>query len=98
MSFDVVSPFTSVPVDHATDLICDLFESTNNYSPASSQLSSQDIKTGFEICSNATVFFFSFRDVLYQQMFGILPWILHLSYCGFTLPQTPETRCCQNTT
>ena len=67
VSFDVVSLFTSVPVDHAIDIVVNLLDCDDSLS-SRTQLSSQDIKTGLEICSKSTLF--SFRNVLYRQTFG----------------------------
>ena len=67
VSFDVVSLFTSVPVDCAIKCIFDLLVVDDSL-PTRTQLNAHDIKTGLEICSNSTVF--SFQNVLYRQTFG----------------------------
>ena len=67
VSFDVVSLFTSVPVDCAIKCIFDLLVVDDSL-PTRTQLNARDIKTGLEICSNSTVF--SFQNVLYRQTFG----------------------------
>ena len=67
VSFDVVSLFTSVPVDCAIKCIFDLLVVDDSL-PTRTQLNTHDIKTGLKICSNSTVF--SFQNVLYRQMFG----------------------------
>ena len=65
--FDVVSLFTSVPVDCAIKCMFDLLMDDDSL-PTRTQLNAHDIKTGLEICSNSTVF--SFQNVLYRQTFG----------------------------
>ena len=67
VSFDVVSLFTSVPVDCAITCIFDLLVVDDSL-PTRTQLNTHDIKTGLKIYSNSTVF--SFQNVLYRQMFG----------------------------
>ena len=67
VSFDVVSLFTSVPVDCAIKCIFDLLVVDDSL-PKRTQLNAHDIKTGLEICSNSNVF--SFQSVLYRQTFG----------------------------
>ena len=67
VSFDVVSLFTSVPVDCAIECIFDLLVVDDSL-PARTQLNAHDIKTGLEICSNSTAFYF--QNVLYRQTFG----------------------------
>ena len=67
VSFDVVSLFTSVPVDCAIKCIFDLLVVDDSL-PTRTQLNAHDIKIGLEICSNSTVF--SFQNVLYRQTFG----------------------------
>ena len=62
VSFDVVSLFTSVPVDCAIKCIFDLLVVDDSL-PTRTQLNAHDIKTGLEICSNSSVF--SFQNVLY---------------------------------
>ena len=68
VSFDVVSLFTSVPVDCTSKCIFDLLVVDDSLS-THTQLNAHDIKTGLEICSNSTVF--SFQNVLYRQTFDI---------------------------
>ena len=67
VSFDVVSLFTSVPVDCAIKCIFDLLVVDDSL-PTRTQLNAHDIKTGLEICFNSTVF--TFQNVLYRQTFG----------------------------
>ena len=67
MSFDVVSLFTSVPVERAIEIVLNLF-STDNSLLSQTTLTFSDIKHALEICTNSTVF--SFQNVLYQQTFG----------------------------
>ena len=67
VSFDVVSLFTSVPVDCAIKSIFGLLVVDDSL-PTRTLLNAHDIKTGLEICSNSTVF--SFQNVLYRQPFG----------------------------
>ena len=67
VSFDVVSLFTSVPVDCAIKYIFDLLVVDDSL-PTRTQLNAHDIKTGLEIGSNSTVF--SFQNVLHRQTFG----------------------------
>ena len=55
VSFDVVSLFTSVPVDCAIKCIFDLLVVDDSL-PTRTQLNAHDIKTDREICSNSTVF------------------------------------------
>ena len=62
VSFDVVILFTSVPIDCAIKCIFD-FLVVDDSLPTRTQLNAHDIKTGLEICSNSTVFFFSKRFV-----------------------------------
>ena len=57
VSFDVVSLFTSVPVDCVIKCIFDLLVVDDSL-PTHTQLNAHDIKTGLEICSNSTVFLF----------------------------------------
>ena len=71
VSFDVVSLFTSVPVDCAIKCIFDLLVVDDSL-PTRTQLNAHDIKTGLEICSNSTVF--SFLNVLYIQTFGTVTY------------------------
>ena len=65
--FDVVSLFTSVPVDCAIKCIFNLHVVDDSL-PTRTQLNAHDIKTGLEICSNFTVF--SFQNVSYRQTFS----------------------------
>ena len=67
VSFDVVSLFTSVPVDCAIKCIFDLLVVDDSL-PTRTHLNAHDIKTGLEICSNSSVF--SFQNVLYRQTFS----------------------------
>ena len=62
VSFDVVSLFTSIPVDCAIKCIFDLLVVDHSL-PTQTQLNAHDIKTCLEICSNCTIFFFSKRFV-----------------------------------
>ena len=79
VSFDVVSLFTSVPVNCAIKCIFDLLVVYDSL-PTRTQLNAHDIKTGLEICSNSTVFFFSKRFV--QSNVWYSHGIMHLSHCG----------------
>ena len=70
VSFDVVSLFTSVPVDHAIDIVVNLLDCDDSLS-SRTQLSSQDIKTGLEICSKSTLL-----ETFYIVKLSALPWVL----------------------
>ena len=76
--FDVVSLFTSVPVDCAIKCIFDLLVVDDSLHTRT-QLNAHDIKTGLEICFNSTVFFskrFVQTNVWYSH------GIMHFSHCG----------------
>ena len=68
VSFDVVSLFTSVPTDHALDLVLQLLANDNTLHDRTS-LDISDIKVGLEICLNAAIFTYDHTN--YRQIFGL---------------------------
>ena len=97
VSFDVVSLFTSVPVDCVTNCIFDLIVVDDSL-PTRTQLNAHDIKTGLKICFNSTVF--SFQNGLCRQTFGtpmescITPIVVdifmeHIEKVALTIFHTP---------
>ena len=67
VSFDVVSLFTSVPVDKALALVLELLASDDSLS-SRTRLSISDIKQGLQTCLNSTVF--SYKKSFFKQTFG----------------------------
>ena len=67
VSLDVVSLFTSVPVDKALALVLELLASDDSL-PSRTCLSISDIKQGLQICLNSTVF--SYKKSFFKQTFG----------------------------
>ena len=67
VSFDVVSLFTSVPVDKALALVLELLASDDSL-PSRARLSISDIKQGLQICLDSTVF--SYKKSFFKQTFG----------------------------
>ena len=67
VSFDVVSLFTSVPVDKALALVLELLASDDSLS-SRTRLSISDIKQGLQICLDSTVF--SYKKSFFKQTFG----------------------------
>ena len=77
VSFDVVSLFTSVPVDKALALVLELLASDNSL-PSRTRLSICDIKQGLQICLNSTVFFI--QKVFFQANLWYSHGFLRFSY------------------
>ena len=71
VSFDVVSRFTSVPVDCAIKCIFDLLVVDDSL-PTRTQLNAHDVKTGLEICSNSAAFFLFKTFCIDKRL--VLPW------------------------
>ena len=67
MSFDIVSLFTKVPVDLALQIARVRLENDDTLDTRTG-LSVASIMSLLSLCLNAT--YFSFRDVLYKQVFG----------------------------
>ena len=67
VSFDVVSLFTSVPINEVKILIFDLLSKDRNLCKRT-KLTVQDIMLCLELCFNFTVFLF--KNTMYQQVFG----------------------------
>ena len=67
VSFDVVSLFTSVPINEVKILIFDLLSKDCNLCKRT-KLTVQDIMLCLELCFNFTVFLF--KNTMYQQVFG----------------------------
>ena len=99
VSFDVVSLFTSVPVDNAFDLVLELPPSDDAL-PSRTSLSFSDIKQGLKICLDSTIF--SYKDSFYKQTFGtpmgscIFPIIAnifmeHIEHTAITTFHTPPS-------
>ena len=72
VSFDVVSLFTSVPVDKAFDLVLELL-SSDDALPSRTSLSISDIKQGLKICLDSTIF--SYKDFFTSKLL-VFPWVL----------------------
>ena len=98
-SFDVVSLFTSVPVDKAFDFVLELL-SSDDALPSRTSLSISDIKQGLKICWDSTLF--SYKDSFYKQTFGttmgscISPIIAniymeHIEHIAITTFHTPPS-------
>ena len=66
VSFDVVSLFTSVPVDKALGLVLDLSSDQSLASRTSLDIS--DITIGLEHCFSSTVF--SYKNSFFKQIYG----------------------------
>ena len=77
VSFDVVSLFTSVPVDKALALVLELLASDDSL-PSRTRLSISDIKQGLQICLDSTVFFI--QKVFFQANLWYSHGFLHFSY------------------
>ena len=75
--FDVVSLFTSVPVDKVLALVLELLASDNSL-PSRTCLSISDIKQGLQICLDSTVF--SYRKVFFQANLWYSHGFLHFSH------------------
>ena len=67
VSFDVVSLFTSVPMDKALNLVLELLTSDESLSLRTS-LAISDITIGLKHCFSSTVF--SYKNSLFKQIFG----------------------------
>ena len=67
VSFDVVSLFTSVPVDKVLGLVLDLLSSDESLASRTSP-DIPDITIGFEHCFFSTVF--SYRNSFFKQIYG----------------------------
>ena len=67
VSFDVVSLFTSVPVDKALGLVLDLLSSDESLASRTS-LDISDITIGLEHCFSSTVF--SYKNSFFKQIYG----------------------------
>ena len=77
VSFDVVSLFTSVPVDKALALVLELLASDDSLS-SRTRLSISDIKHGLQIYLDSTVFFI--QKIFFQANFWYSHGFLHFSY------------------
>ena len=67
VSFDVVSLFTSVPVDKALGFVLDLLSSDESLASRTS-LDISDITIGLEYCFSFTVF--SYKNSFFKQIYG----------------------------
>ena len=67
VSFDVVSLFTSVPVDKALGLVLDLLSSDESLASRTS-LDISDLTIGLEHCLSSTVF--SYKNSFFKQIYG----------------------------
>ena len=67
VSFDVVSLFTSVPMDKALNLVLELLTSDESL-PLRTSLAISDITIGLKHCFSSTVF--SYKNSLFKQIFG----------------------------
>ena len=80
VSFDVVSLFTSVPVDKAFNLVLELL-SSDDALPSPTSLSISDIEQGLKICLDSTIF--SYKDSFTSKPL-VLPWVLASSLSSLT--------------
>ena len=68
VSFDVVSLYTSVPIDISLDIIKNLIENDTSLN-ARTPLTSTEILEGLELCLRSTLFVF--KNQLYKQVNGV---------------------------
>ena len=108
VSFDVVSLFTSVPINEVKILIFDLLSEDRDLCKRT-KLTVQDIVLCLELCFNFTIF--SFKYTLYRQVFGapmgscISPvvaniFMAYVEKTAISIFQTPPTlwvRCIDDT-
>ena len=80
VSFDVVSLFTSVPMDKAFNLVLELL-SSDDVLPSRTPLSISDIEQGLKICLDSTIF--SYKDSFTSKPL-VLPWVLASSLSSLT--------------
>ena len=97
--FDVVSLFTSVPVDKALALVLKLLASDDSL-PSRTRLSISDVKQNLQVCLDSTVF--SYKKSFFKQTFGtpkgscISPIIAnlymeHIEHTAITTFHTPPS-------